>query len=62
MSRELGGPARFADAGVYVNNLGNEDRVREAYGDRKFERLVALKDQFDPGNTFHLNANIRPSK
>lgn len=54
-------PARFADAGVYVNNLGNEDRAREAYGDRTFERLVALKDQFDPGNIFHLNANIRPS-
>ena len=53
--------ARFADAGVYVNNLGNEDRAREAYGDRKYRRLVALKDRLDPGNLFHLNANIRPS-
>lgn len=55
-------PARFADAGVYVNNLGNEDRALEAYGDRKYQRLVALKDRFDPENLFHLNANIQPSK
>jgi hypothetical protein len=55
-------PASFADTGVYVNNLGNEDRTREAYGDRKYERLMPLKDRFDPGNIFHLNANIRPSQ
>jgi FAD/FMN-containing dehydrogenase len=55
-------PASLANTGVYVNNLGNEDRTREAYGDRKYERLVALKDRFDPGNIFHLNANIRPSQ
>ena len=53
--------ARFSDAGVYVNNLGQEDRVREAYGEAKYRRLVALKDRFDPDNLFHLNANIRPS-
>jgi FAD/FMN-containing dehydrogenase len=53
--------AHLADAGVYVNNLGQEDRVREAYGESKYRRLVALKDRFDPGNLFHLNANIPPS-
>jgi FAD/FMN-containing dehydrogenase len=53
--------AHLADAGVYVNNLGQEDRVREAYGEPTYRRLVALKDRFDPGNLFHLNANIRPS-
>jgi FAD/FMN-containing dehydrogenase len=53
--------AHLADAGVYVNNLGQEDRVHEAYGEAKYRRLVALKDRFDPENLFHLNANIRPS-
>jgi len=53
--------AQFADAGVYVNNLGREDRVRESYGESKYRRLVRVKDRYDPDNTFHLNANILPS-
>jgi hypothetical protein len=53
--------AGFSDAGVYVNNLGQEDRVREAYGEAKYRRLVAVKDRFDPENLFHRNANIPPS-
>jgi FAD/FMN-containing dehydrogenase len=45
-----------------VNNLGEEgeDRVRAAYGDN-YERLVALKNKYDPTNFFRLNANIQPS-
>ena len=47
---------------VYVNYLGDEgqDRVRAAYGD-KFERLVTLKNTYDPTNFFRMNQNIRPS-
>ena len=47
--------------GTYVNFLSNEsdDRVRAAYGD-KYDRLVALKDEYDPTNLFRLNQNIRP--
>jgi FAD/FMN-containing dehydrogenase len=37
------------------------DRLRASYGDDKFERLVALKDKYDPDNVFALNPNIPPS-
>jgi hypothetical protein len=50
-------------AGVYVNFLGGDegpDRVREAYGDSVFERLVDVKTMYDPDNVFHHNQNIRP--
>ena len=49
--------------GVYVNNLGieGEDRIRDAYGADKFQRLTSLKAHFDPSNVFHLNQNIRPA-
>jgi len=53
---------RFSLGGEYVNNLGEEgdDRVRAAYG-ANYERLVALKNKYDPTNFFRLNANIRPT-
>jgi FAD/FMN-containing dehydrogenase len=47
---------------VYVNFLGDEgaDRVRQAYGERQYERLAALKRAYDPTNFFRLNQNIEP--
>ena len=52
----------FASGGVYVNYLGAEgaDRVRAAYG-AKYDRLVALKQKYDPTNLFRTNQNIRPA-
>jgi FAD/FMN-containing dehydrogenase len=51
------------NAGAYINFLGDEgqERVRAAYG-RNYERLVALKDAWDPDNIFKLNNNIQPSR
>jgi FAD/FMN-containing dehydrogenase len=54
----------FSSGGVYVNYMmGNEgeDRIREAYGPEKYERLVALKNKYDPTNLFRLNQNITPT-
>ena len=53
----------YSTGGVYVNFLGNEgeSRVRAAYDPGKYERLVALKDRYDPTNFFRLNQNIKPS-
>ena len=54
--------APYATKAVYVNDLGadTDERVGEAYGSTKLERLVALKRRWDPANVFHLNANIKP--
>jgi FAD/FMN-containing dehydrogenase len=51
----------FSTGGAYLNFTPEADRVRDAYGDEKYERLVALKDKYDPGNLFRLNQNIKPS-
>lgn len=47
---------------VYVNFLmeEGEERVRQAYGAAKYERLKALKRKYDPTNFFSLNQNITP--
>jgi FAD/FMN-containing dehydrogenase len=48
---------------VYVNFLMDEgqERIRQAYGDAKYERLRRLKQRYDPDNLFRLNQNISPS-
>ncbi|MEE8555684.1 MAG: FAD-binding oxidoreductase [bacterium] len=53
-----------ASGGVYVNFIPadeGEKRVLEAYGPKKYQRLVALKNKYDPGNMFRSNQNIKPS-
>jgi len=51
----------FATGGAYVNFLTQEEqgRVPAAYGSN-YARLVALKQQYDPGNLFRVNQNIGP--
>jgi FAD/FMN-containing dehydrogenase len=47
---------------VYVNFLmeEGEERIRQAYGAQKYDRLKALKRKYDPDNFFRLNQNIPP--
>jgi FAD/FMN-containing dehydrogenase len=51
-----------ATDGVYLNYISDheEERIRSTFGP-KYDRLVALKDRYDPDNMFRLNQNIRPS-
>ena len=65
--------ARVADAtrpfqtgNTYVNFMELEsasaERVKAAYSPEDLERLIALKDCYDPQNFFRFNRNIAPSK
>jgi FAD/FMN-containing dehydrogenase len=53
----------YSTGGVYVNALDAEgpERVRAAYRDSVWKRLVEVKDRWDPENIFRLNYNIPPS-
>ena len=54
----------YSPGGLYVNFAGlgeeGESLVRAAYG-AHYDRLVALKNKYDPTNLFRLNQNIKPT-
>jgi hypothetical protein len=48
---------------AYINHIAGDDRpdrIRSSYGSN-YERLVALKNAYDPQNLFRLNANVKPT-
>ena len=53
---------RRGDAAAYVNFIGDEghERVRDAYPGSTWDRLVSVKDRYDPTNLFRVNQNIPP--
>ncbi|SEP66987.1 FAD-binding oxidoreductase [Natrinema salaciae] len=55
---------QFSDGSVYLNFPGfledGEDMMRTTFGPT-YERLVTLKDEYDPTNFFSRNQNISPS-
>jgi hypothetical protein len=49
--------------GLYSNFMAGDDdhRVRDVYGDDKYEKLMAIKGEYDPENIFCHNPNIPPA-
>jgi FAD/FMN-containing dehydrogenase len=52
----------YSAGGAYVNFMMDEgqERIKATYRDN-FERLVAVKNEYDPTNLFRVNQNIRPT-
>jgi hypothetical protein len=51
---------QFSTGGTYINFQTadeGDDRIRATYG-MNFDRLVAVKHRYDPGNLFRMNRNI----
>jgi len=56
-------PGTLGSGPAYVNFTGEAgaDRVSASYPPSTYQRLVAVKDRYDPDNLFRLNQNIPPS-
>ncbi len=50
-------------SGAYVGFLGDEGsaRILDAYPEKTWNRLAAVKRRYDPSNVFRLNQNIPPA-
>jgi FAD/FMN-containing dehydrogenase len=55
-------PYAAQGGGAYVNFMMDEgqERIRATYGDN-YEKLVAIKNKYDPTNLFRVNQNIKPT-
>ncbi len=53
--------APHSEEGGYVNFMSgdDQDRIRASYGGN-YDRLVEIKREYDPGNLFRVNQNIKP--
>jgi hypothetical protein len=55
----------FQTGDAYVNFMeldgASPEMVKAAYAPEDYQRLVALKDRYDPQNVFRFNRNIPPS-
>jgi hypothetical protein len=47
----------------YLNYFpeGNEKNIRAAFGAKNYNRLIMLKNKYDPKNFFRVNHNIKPT-
>jgi hypothetical protein len=60
---EVAAALHQGDDGAYVNFLADEgpERIRAAYPGSTYDRLAAVKAEYDPSNVFRLNQNIPPA-
>jgi FAD/FMN-containing dehydrogenase len=56
-------PHAIGSGDGYINGITDfsDDRLRHSYSPAKYQRLARIKAEYDPGNLFHLNANIKPA-
>ena len=56
--------ASYPGEGAYINFFSSweDDRLVEAYGETKLQRLAAIKRVYDPDNLFRVNHNIAPAR
>ncbi len=54
--------APYATGGVYINFVTQDetDRIAAAYG-KNYNKLVRIKNKYDPNNLFRVNHNIKPT-
>jgi len=56
---------RYSSGGLYLNFPGQyeegQDLMRDAFGTENYNRLVQIKNKYDPTNLFRLNQNILPT-
>ena len=54
----------YSNGGAYLNFPGQgeegETLLRASYGSDNYDRLVEIKNKYDPANLFRMNQNIRP--
>ncbi len=61
-ARELYDAMRpHATGGTYVNFIPEEAGEEQAAYGENYDRLVELKDRYDPENLFRLNTNVQPT-
>lgn len=53
----------YATGATYLNFVGDEgeERIVSGYGRENYERLAAVKAEYDPEDVFHLHHPIRPA-
>ncbi len=53
----------WATGATYLNFVGDEgeDRIVSGYGRENYDRLAAVKAEYDPDDVFHLHHPIRPA-
>jgi FAD/FMN-containing dehydrogenase len=51
-----------ASTGRAYSNFQGDANAADLYASETYDRLVALKDEYDPTNVFRLNQNIEPSQ